>query len=56
MTWTGTVIYKAEGVKTSKPGVFVAGDLIDKTYRQVVTSCGNGCAAALEAIRLIRWT
>jgi thioredoxin reductase (NADPH) len=41
---------KTEGVKTSKPGVFVAGDLMDRLYRQVVTSCGNGCAAALEAI------
>jgi thioredoxin reductase (NADPH) len=44
---------KAEGVKTSKPGIYVAGDLMDKRYRQVVTSCGNGCAAALEAIRWI---
>lgn len=42
---------KTEGVKTSKPGVFVAGDLIDRNYRQVVTSCGSGCAAAIEAIR-----
>jgi thioredoxin reductase (NADPH) len=42
-----------EGVKTVKPGVFVAGDLMDKLYRQVVTSCGNGCAAALEAIHYI---
>jgi thioredoxin reductase (NADPH) len=42
-----------EGVKTGKPGVFVAGDLMDKLYRQVVTSCGNGCAAAIEAIHWV---
>jgi thioredoxin reductase (NADPH) len=41
---------KTDGVKTGKPGVYAAGDLTDKQYRQVVTSCGSGCAAALEAI------
>ena len=44
---------KTDGVKTSKPGVYAAGDLIDTQYRQVVTSCGSGCATALEAIRLL---
>jgi thioredoxin reductase (NADPH) len=37
------------GVRTRKPGIYVAGDLMDRDYRQVVTSCGSGCAAALEA-------
>jgi thioredoxin reductase (NADPH) len=44
---------KTEGVKTNKQGIYVVGDLVDREYRQVVTSCGSGCAAALEAIRWI---
>ncbi|MFA5869986.1 MAG: FAD-dependent oxidoreductase [Candidatus Bathyarchaeia archaeon] len=41
---------KSDGIDSGKPGVFLAGDLIDRKYRQVATSCGSGCAAALEAI------
>ena len=38
----------ADGVFTSKPGVFVAGDLNDTEYRQLVTACSSGCKAAIE--------
>ncbi len=46
-------IVSPSGVETSVRGVFVAGDLNDKKYRQLVTACGSGCMAALEAERYI---